>query len=261
MKFKITFFLSFFFCLFTTFGQQKISGRVIGEDLEIGMGIKFFDKDTTEIGKTDFKGYFEIELQKNYENLFFTGLGYEWSKIKVPVNCENLEIILLYEVLYHYKSHKKIDRIRKKRFNKIPELHLKAHKKGLFQTEKPCFNQKFEPNRPDLDRIKLEQKEFRKANKKEFNKLNIGDIVKIPFGIDKSENEIRTYYSPCENCTEKDYGFVIEGKIIKKHKRKLTLDIMITKMKGYDFLKYRGKIIKKNSKLKYEMKYYEVIIE
>jgi hypothetical protein len=263
LKFKTIIFTSFFFCLFATFGQQKIIGRVIGEDLEIGVGVKIFDKDTTEIGKTDLNGYFEIELQENYEKLIFAGLGYEWTKIKVPINCENLEIILLYEVLYHYKSHKKIDRIRKKRFNKIPELHLQAYKKGLFKTENPCFNQKFEANRPDLDRIKLEQKEFGKANKEEFNKLNIGDIVKIPFGISKSENEneITTYYSPCENCTEKDYDFVIEGEIIKKYKRKLTLEIMITKMKDYGFLKYRGKILKINSRFKYEMKYYEVIIE
>ncbi|MFT5146943.1 MAG: hypothetical protein ACI9H1_001669 [Polaribacter sp.] len=263
MIFKTTFLIAFFFCLFTTFGQQKISGRVIAEDLEIGMGIRIFDKDTTEIGKTDFNGYFKIELQKNYEKLIFAGLGYEWTKIKVPVNCENLEIILLHEVLYHYKSNRKIDRVREKRFNKIPELHLQAYKKGLFKTEKPCFNQKFEPNRPDLDRIKLELKEFRKANKKEFNELNIGDAIKIPFGIDKSENEneVRTYYSPCENCTEKDYDFVIEGKIIQKHKKKLTLEILITKMKDYEYLKYRGKKLKINSRFKYEMKYYEVIIE
>ena len=62
MIFKTTFLIAFFFCLFTTFGQQKISGRVIAEDLEIGMGIRIFDKDTTEIGKTDFNGYFKIEF-------------------------------------------------------------------------------------------------------------------------------------------------------------------------------------------------------
>ncbi|MDO5971374.1 hypothetical protein Q4Q35_16325 [Flavivirga aquimarina] len=261
MRFKTSFFISFFFCLFTTFGQQKISGRIIGEDLGIGMGIKIFDKDTTEIGKTDFNGYFEIELQKNHKKLIFAGLGYEWTKIKLPINCENLEIILLYDGNYHYKSNRKVDRIRKKRFDKINEFHLQAFNKGLFKTEKPCFNGEFEPYKPQLDRIRLELKEFRKVNKNDFNELNIGDVVKIPFGIDSSENEVRTYYSPCENCTEKDYDFVIEGKVIKKYRRKLTLEIMITKMKDYDFLKYRGKIIKNNSRMKYEMKYYEVIIE
>ncbi|TXE18397.1 hypothetical protein ES692_07050 [Psychroserpens burtonensis] len=263
MRFKTTFFITFFFCLFITFGQQKISGRVIGEDLEIGMGIKIFDNDTTEIGKTDFNGYFDIELQKNYEKIIFGGLGYEWTKIKLPVNCKNLEIILLNEVLYHYKSNRKIDRLRKKRFRKIPELHLQAYNQGLFKTEKPCLNQEFEPKQPDLDRIRLELKEFRKVNKNDFNELNIGDVIKIPFGIDTSENEneVRTYYSPCENCTEEDYDFVIDCEVIKKYKRKLTLELIITKMKNYDFLKYRGKIIKINSSFKYEMKYYEVIIE
>ena len=227
------------------------------------MGITIFDKDTTEVGKTDFDGYFEIELQKDYEKLIFAGVGYEWTKINLPIDCENLEIILLYDGTYHYKSHRKIDRIRKKRYDKINEFHLQAFNKELFKTEKPCFNREFEPYKTQLDRIRLELKEFRKVNKNNFNELNIGDVIKIPFGIDTSENknEVSTYYSPCKNCTEEDYDFVIEGKVIKKYKSKLTLEIIITKMKDYDFLKYRGTIIKNNSRLKYEMKYYEVIID
>lgn len=140
-------------------------------------------------------------------------------------------------------------------------LIFNAYEKGLFINKTQCYTQEFIPYKPQLDVIRAELKEFRKANKKEFNELNIGDVVKIPFGIEASESEVRTYYSPCKNCTEKDYDFVIEGEIIKKNKRKLTLEIMITKMKGYDYLKYRGKILKISSNFKYEMKYYEVIID
>ena len=158
---------------------------------------------------------------------------------------------------------KKVDRIRKKRYKKINEFHLQAFNKGLFKTEKPCFNREFEPYKPQLDKIRLELKEFKRLNKNDFKKLNIGDVIKIPFGIDtsKNENKVRTSYPPCNDCTEEDYDYVIEGKIIKKYKRKLTLEIKITKMKDYDFLKYRGNIIKINSMFKYEMKYFEVIID
>ena len=111
--------------------------------------------------------------------------------------------------------------------------------------------------------IRKELKERRKANKNDFKELNIGDIVKIPFGIDTSENEnrVRTHYAPCKNCTEEDFDYLIEGEIINKYKRKLTIEIKITKMLHYNFLKYRGKILNIGSNFKYEMKYFEVIID
>ena len=261
MRFKTAFFILFFFCIFSAFGQRTLSGRTIDQFLETAIGITIFDKDSTEIGKSDLNGYFEIKLPTETDKLIFAGVGYEWATINFSKECENLEIILFLASTYDFMSPKKVDRLRKKEFEKLPELHLQAFQKGLFKTEKPCVNRKFEPDFPELDKIRRQDKLRKKEIKTNFKELNIGDVVKIPFGIDTSENEVRTYYSPCENCTEKDYDFVIEGEIIKKYKRKLTLEIMITKMKDYDFLKYRGKIIKINGKLKYEMKYYEVIIE
>ena len=170
-------------------------------------------------------------------------------------------LILFLASTYDFISPKKVDRLREKEFEKLPELHSQAFQKGLFKTEKTCVIRKFEPNFPNLDEIRRQDKLRKKQIKTKFKELNIGDVVKIPFGIDTSENEVRTYYSPCRNCTEEDYDFVIEGKIIKKYNRKLTLEIKIAKMKDYDFLKYRGKILKINSRFKYEMKYYEVIID
>ena len=76
-----------------TFGQQKISGRIVGEDFETAIGVKIFDKDTTEIGKSDFNGYFQIELPNETDKLIFAGLGYEWATITIPEKCNNPEII------------------------------------------------------------------------------------------------------------------------------------------------------------------------
>jgi CarboxypepD_reg-like domain len=261
LRFKTAFFISFFFCIFSAFGQRTLNGRIVDQFMETAIGITIFDKDTIEIGQSDLNGYFKIKLPKENNKLIFAGVGYEWATITIPKECKNPEIILFLASTYDFTSPKKVDRLRKKEFEKIPELHSQAFQRGIFETEKPCVSRKFEPDFPDLEKIRRQDKLRKKEIKRKFKELNIGDVVKIPFGIDTSENEVRTYYSPCENCTEKDYDFVIEGEIIKKYKRKLTLEIMITKMKDYDFLKYRGKIIKINDRLKYEMKHYEVIIE
>ncbi|HDZ07210.1 hypothetical protein LCGC14_0559790 [marine sediment metagenome] len=261
MRFKTTFFISFFFCILSAFGQRNLSGRTIDQFLESTIGIEIFDKDTTKIGQTDLNGYFQIKLPKETDKLIFAGVGFEWATVTIPKECNNSEIILFLASTYDFITPKKVDRLRKEEFEKLTKLHSQAFQKGLFKTEEPCVIRKFEPNFPDLDKIRRQDKLRKKQIKTEFKELNIGDVVKIPFGIDTSENEVRTYYSPCKNCTEEDYDFVIEGKIIKKYNRKLTLEIIVTKMENYDFLKYRGENLKINSRFKYETKYYEVIID
>lgn len=116
------------------------------------------------------------------------------------------------------------------------------------------------PLKPDLDRISEEIKEVKKANKENFKSLNIGAIVKIPFEIDALEKSVKTYYSLCRNCTEKDYNYVITGEIVNKNNKNLTLEIKVAEMPIYDFLLYRGKIVKVGDNIKYEMKYSKVII-
>ena len=229
--------------------------------METAIGITIFNKDTTEIGLSNLDGYFNIKLPKETDTLIFTGVGYEWATISIPKECENAEIVLFMVSTYDFKSPKRVNRLWKKEYEKLSKLHSQAFQKGLFKTEKTCVIRKFEPFFQNLDEIQRQERLRKKQIKTEFKELNIGDAVKIPFGIDTSENEIRTYYSPCKNCTEEDYDFVIEGKVIKKYNRKLTLKIIVTEMKGYNFLKYRGKILKINSSFKYEMKYNEVIID
>jgi len=228
--------------------------------MEMLPGAKIFDKDTTLLETSDWDGYFNINLLEDSDTLIIAYIGMESSKISIPKRCENLEIILLEDGTYDFMSSNKIDRLRRKRFDRLPELHSKAFQNGLFKTEAPCFKREFDPYKPDLDRIGEELKEFRRTNKNEFKGLNKGDIVKVPFGLDTSEKRIGTYYSPCKNCTEEDYDYVIIGEVLKKHRRKLTLDIKITRMQPFDSLKYRGRILNVGSNFKYEMKYFEVII-
>lgn len=148
MRFKTAIFISFFFCIFSAFGQRTLRGKTIDQFLENAIGITIFDKDTIEIGQSDLNGYFQIRLQKETDKLIFAGVGYEWATIKVPKECENLEIILFLASTYDFMSPRKVDRLRKKEFEKIPELHSQAFQKGIFETERPCIIRKFESYKP-----------------------------------------------------------------------------------------------------------------
>ncbi|MCK0156024.1 carboxypeptidase-like regulatory domain-containing protein [Cellulophaga sp. F20128] len=148
MRFKTAFFISFFFCIFSAFGQRTLRGKTIDQFLESAIGITIFDKDTIKIGQSDLNGYFQIKLPKETDKLIFAGVGYEWATITVSKECENQEIILFLATTYDFMSPRKVDRHRKKEFEKLPELHSQAFQKGIFETEKPCVIRKFESYQP-----------------------------------------------------------------------------------------------------------------
>lgn len=243
-------------------GQNRIiSGRVISEDLEPLPRLEIENSDNVLLGKTDMDGFFIINIPQETDSLMFRYVGMERTDIRLKKDCDTVEVVMMYDGTYDFMSSKKIDRLRKKRFDKLPIVHSEAVRNGLFKNNNICYERDFKADKPDLDRISRELKEFGKINKNDFKDLNIGDIVKIPFGLDTSKKRISTHYSPCKNCTDEDYEYVIKGEIINKHRRKLTLEIKITEMQPYDSLEYRGKILSVGSDFKYEMKYFEVIID
>ena len=146
MRFKIVFLISYFFCLFSVFGQQTLKGKTISQFLESAIGITIFDKDTLKIGQTDLNGNFQIKIPKETDKLIFAGVGYEWATITLTKECKNLEIILFLASTYDFMSPRKVDRLRKKEFEKLTGLHYQAHKNGIFETEKPCVIRDFNPN-------------------------------------------------------------------------------------------------------------------
>ena len=261
MRIWIIFLTGLFFNV-SLFGQTRtIIGRVITEDLEPLVMVHIQTSDTVLLGKTDIDGRFKINIPQETDKLQFNFIGMERTAIILKKDCDMVEVIMLYDGTYDFMTSRKNDRLRKKKFDNLPSMHLDAVKNELFENSNTCYGRKFEAYKPDLDRISRELKELGKTNKNDFKSLNKGDIVKIPFGIDTSEKRIRTHYSPCKNCTVEDYDYVIIGEIISKRRRKLTLEIKITEMQPYDSLKYGGKIINVGSDFKYEMKYFEVIID
>src|SRR5690554_3001440 len=116
-----------FFLIFYSFlnGQSRtLKGKIISEFMEPNPGVQIQNLDTLLLGTTDFDGNFSILSNEKAEGLLISYVGLEWLTISLPENCDYLEIIVFEDGTYDFMSERKIDRIREKRFNKLPELHL-----------------------------------------------------------------------------------------------------------------------------------------
>ncbi len=252
MRYKITFFISFYFCVLSAFGQRTLSGKTIDQFLESAIGVTIFDKDTTKIGQSDLNGHFQVNLTKETDEIIFAGVGYEWATITVPKECNNPEIILFLASTYDFMSPKKVDRLRKKEFEKLSELHIQAFQKGLFKTEEPCVIREFEPSFPDLDKIRRQDKLTKKLIKTKFKELEIGDFVKVPTQT----------WSAYTNAT--DYGCLITGVIVEKNKKKRDFNLILKVSDNLcenEQASFNGKKVEIGDLITHNMKYFKIITE
>ena len=74
-------------------------------------------------------GHFKIYIDQKTDSLFFIYIGMEMEGIRLKNECELVEILIMNDVLYHYSSSKKMDRLRKKRYNNLVVKHSEAVKK------------------------------------------------------------------------------------------------------------------------------------
>jgi hypothetical protein len=125
-------------------GQDRsIIGKVISEDLESISTIRIYDMDTSLIGETDLEGLFTISISQETEILLLHGIGLEWTTVQLINNCDNIEVVMMYHVIYDFTNSRKIERLRKRRCKEIPEIYSSAIEKGIFKNEEKCYNQKF----------------------------------------------------------------------------------------------------------------------
>lgn len=122
---------------------RTITGKVIDETFQPISGASIFTSDTSLLGKSDSVGNFSINLPISTNFLRFGAVGLEWKYIHLRNNCNNIEVILLLHSTYDFISLKEVDRLRKKRFKKLPKLHAKAYEKGLLSTEDACYDDIF----------------------------------------------------------------------------------------------------------------------
>lgn len=126
------------------YSQNKIiKGKVISDDFENVPLASIIINDTIEVGKTELNGFFQINIPISQKKILFKFIGLETTPIELTDTCDKLEVVMLSRATYDFVTPKRVDRLRMKRFKKLPELHKEAFEKGLFKTQKACYTQEF----------------------------------------------------------------------------------------------------------------------
>lgn len=128
------------------YSQNKtIKGRTITDQFETMSFVSIMINDTIEVGKTDLNGFFQIDVPVSEKQIIFRSIGLEPAIIELVDTCNEVEVVMMLSGTYDFKTPKEVDRLRKKRFKKLPELHKEAFAKGIFKTDKVCYIQEFIP--------------------------------------------------------------------------------------------------------------------
>jgi sulfur relay (sulfurtransferase) DsrF/TusC family protein len=247
------------------FGQKTLTGRIFNEDLEALPEAKIYDQDTTLLGVTDNNGYFEINITIETKKILVSWIGYELTTITISDTCQHIDVILIVDAIYDIKSHRKIDRLRKREYDKLPSLYKMAYNKGLFISETPCYKRDFKPYKPQLDKIRVQLKEKRKLIKEYFKKLAIGDTIRIPFsgtrGYDGTERTTLSVYSYVVD--RNTFDCIIKGVVLNKNRKgyKIVYRVINCEKCNYTSIVYNGKDLVIGEVLEHYMKYFKIIIE
>lgn len=146
MKKLITTFIVIVVSACSLYSQNKIiKGRVISDDFETVLFASIMINDTVKVGRTDLNGFFQIDIPVSVNKILFWFAGMEPTTINLVDKCDEVEVVMLLRPTYDFMTLKKVDRLRKKKFNTLPELHKEAFEKGIFKTDKPCYTQEFKP--------------------------------------------------------------------------------------------------------------------
>lgn len=143
---KNVFFICILLCvsISSLYCQNRIiSGRVINDQLDYMPMVSIFIEQNIEVGKTDLEGFFQIEVPISVKKLSFFGTGLETTSVEFANNCLVVEVIMLLSGSYDFISLKKVNKLRKKRFKNLPNLHAKSFEMGIFKTKTPCYIQEF----------------------------------------------------------------------------------------------------------------------
>lgn len=128
------------------YSQNKtFEGRVITNQFETMSFVSIMINDTVEVGRTDLNSFFQIDIPVSVNKILFRSVGLEPAIIELSDTCNEVEVVMMLSSTYDFKTPKKVDRLRMKRFKKLPELHKEAFTKGIFKTDKACYIQEFIP--------------------------------------------------------------------------------------------------------------------
>ena len=128
------------------YSQNKIiKGRVISDFFETMPEVSIMINDTINVGRTDLNGFFQIDIPVTVKKILFRAVGLDPATIELVDKCDEAEVVMMSTSTDDFITLKKVDRLRMKRFKKLPEFHKEAFEKGLFKTDKACYTQEFIP--------------------------------------------------------------------------------------------------------------------
>lgn len=154
MRFTAILVLTILFSASATLGQTRIiTGKTLDDHLYPLGYIEITNLDTTVLATTDPNGNFKVEIPIGTKSLRVIGIRKEWKLINLSPDCNYLEIIVLNAGSYDFMSPRKVDRLRKKYFNTLPQLHMDAYNKGIFKMTTRCYEDIFLPMKEKLKEI------------------------------------------------------------------------------------------------------------
>jgi hypothetical protein len=125
--------------------NRTIKGKVIAEDLEALAITQIYINDTVLVGKTDMSGLFEIQIPNAVKQIALRNVGIETTVINLSDTCNSIEVIMMHSITYDFRTLKQVDRLRMRRFKKLPALRTQAFEKGIFTSDKACYYQQLIP--------------------------------------------------------------------------------------------------------------------
>ena len=146
----IIFFLTLLFVTHILGQTRTLTGKIIDHEFNTLYQVGIFNADTVLLAKSDTNGNFSITIPSDTKRLIVADVGREWKSLDLLNDCNNLEIILQPMWTYDFKLPAKVDRLRKKQFDKLPALHQSAFQKGIFKADKPCYLDKFIPHKKEM---------------------------------------------------------------------------------------------------------------
>ena len=121
-----------------------IQGKVIADcGLEPLIGVTIIANDSINLGVTRIDGCFLFETPLSINKLSFLYVGMETADLKISDNCNHIELIMIADATYDFMSFRKVNKIRRKIYKKLPRLHQEAYEKGIFQSPEVCYIQEF----------------------------------------------------------------------------------------------------------------------
>jgi hypothetical protein len=124
--------------------QNKIiKGRVVDDNLETLPYVSIVINDTVEVGKTDLDGFFQINIPVSVKKISFKSVGLDQANVTLVDKCDEVEVVMILTGHYDFITLKRVDKLRMKKFRKLPKLYREAFEKGIFKMDQACYTQEF----------------------------------------------------------------------------------------------------------------------